>query len=321
MRARTFAFALTLAVLAAPAMAQNYPNRPVKLIVPFTPGGGTDILARVVGQKMSETLGKPFVIENKPGAGGNIGVDIVAKSPPDGYAIVIGQTSNLAVNPTLYPKLPYDPLKDLAPIGLIADAPLGIVVSAASPYKTLTDALAVAKAKPKDVTFASPGNGTVSHLTGELVQKAAGVKFEHIPYKGAAPALTDLLGGQVQVYASSVPTVLGHIRGGKLRAIAVTSKARIAELPDTPTVAELGFPGFESTTWFGLLAPAGTPQPVIRKLHEHLTRALDSAEVKEKIAAEGAQRMDSTPESFRAYIEKEIARWGQVVRDSGAKVD
>lgn len=315
------AVAMLLGATALGASAQEYPSKPIRLLVPFPPGGGTDILARVVGQKMSETLGQPVIVENKPGAGGNIGVDLAAKSAPDGYTIVIGQTSNLAVNPTLYPKLPYNPLKDLAPIGLIASAPLAIVVPAASPYKTLADPLSVAKAKPGDVTFASPGNGTVAHLAGELIQKAAGVKFEHIPYKGASQALTDLLGGQVQLYSSSVPTALGHIKSGKLRAIAVTSTKRVADLPDTPTVAELGFAGFEASTWFGLLAPAGTPEPIITKLHQHLTSALEAASVQEKIKAEGAERLTSNPREFRAFLTGEIEKWGKVVRDSGAKID
>lgn len=307
--------------VAAPALAQEYPVKPIRLIVPFPPGGGTDILARVVGQKMSETLGQPVIVENKPGAGGNIGVDLAAKAQPDGHTIVIGQTANLAVNPTLYPKLPYNPLKDLEPVGLIASAPLAIVVPAASPFKTLADPIALAKTKPGDITFASPGNGTVAHLSGELIQKAAGIRFEHIPYKGAAQALTDLLGGQVHLYSSSVPTALGHIRSGKLRAIAVTSTRRVPDLPDTPTVAELGFPGFEASTWFGLLAPAGTPRPVIAKLHLHLMKALDSTSVQEKIKAEGAGKLTSTPDEFRAFLVGEVEKWGKIVRDSGARID
>jgi tripartite-type tricarboxylate transporter receptor subunit TctC len=304
------------------AQAQpTYPNKAVRLIVPFPPGGGTDILARVIGNKLSETLGQPVVIENKPGAGGNIGVDLVAKSAPDGYNIVIGQTSNLAVNPTLYPDLPYDPQKDLAPIALVADAPLVMVVAAKSPFKSLGDVIAAAKAKPEDVTFASPGNGTVAHLSGELVQKAANIKFQHIPYKGAAQALTDLMGGQVQIYMSSIPTALAQIKGGKLRAITVTSTKRVPDLPDVPTVAESGFPGFESSTWFGLLAKAGTPEPIIKRLNTDVSRVLQMPEVREKIAAEGATVLGGTPEQFAAFLKEEAVKWGKVVKESGAKVE
>jgi tripartite-type tricarboxylate transporter receptor subunit TctC len=298
-----------------------YPTKPVRLIVPFPPGGGTDILARVIGNKLSEVLGKPIVVENKPGAGGNIGVDLVAKAPPDGYTMVIGQTSNLAVNPTLYTDLPYDPQKDLAPITLVADAPLVMVVAANSPFKTIGDVIAAAKAKPEDVTFASPGSGTVAHLSGELLQKAANVKFQHIPYKGAAQALTDLMGGQVQTYMSSIPTALSQIKGGKLRALAVTSTKRVPELPDVPTVAESGFSGFESSTWFGLLVKAGTPEPIIKRLNTEVLRVLQTPDVREKIAAEGATVLGGTPDQFSAFLKDEIVKWGKVVKESGAKVE
>jgi tripartite-type tricarboxylate transporter receptor subunit TctC len=299
----------------------SYPTKPVRLIVPFPPGGGTDILARVIGAKLTEALGQPVVVENKPGAGGNIGVDVVAKSPPDGYTMVIGQTSNLAVNPTLYPDLPYDPQKDLAPISLVADAPLVLVVPANSPFKTLGDVINAAKGKPEDVTFASPGNGTVSHLSGELLQKAANVKFQHIPYKGASQALTDLMGGQVQTYMSSIPTALAQIKGGKLRALAVTSTKRVPDLPDVPTVAESGFPGFESSTWFGFLVKAGTPEPIVKRLNTDLVKVLQMPEVREKIAAEGATVLSGTPEQFTAFLKDEIVKWGKVVKESGAKVE
>jgi tripartite-type tricarboxylate transporter receptor subunit TctC len=305
---------------AAQAQA-SYPTKPVRLIVPFPPGGGTDILARVIGAKLTEALGQPVVVENKPGAGGNIGVDLVAKSAPDGYNMVIGQTSNLAVNPTLYPDLPYDPQKDLAPISLVADAPLVLVVPANSPFKTLGDVINAAKGKPEEVTFASPGNGTVSHLSGELLQKAANVKFQHIPYKGASQALTDLMGGQVQTYMSSIPTALAQIKGGKLRALAVTATKRVQDLPDVPTVAESGFPGFESSTWFGFLVKAGTPEPIVKRLNTEVVKVLQMPEVREKIAAEGATVLSGTPDQFTAFLKDEIVKWGKVVKDSGAKVE
>jgi tripartite-type tricarboxylate transporter receptor subunit TctC len=242
--------ALALAILAHPGQAQTYPAKPIKLIVPFPPGGGTDLFARTIGQKLAETRKWVIVVENKPGVGGNLGVEQAAKSPPDGYTMVMGQTSNLAINPTLFPKLPYDPIRDLAPVSLVASAPLVLVVAANSPFKSLADVVAAAKAKPDHVTFASPGNGTVAHLTGELFQNAAGIKFQHVPYKGSSQALTDLMGGQVQVFMSSVPTALSQIKGGKLRAIAVTGVKRAAELPKVPTIAESGFKGFDATTWF-----------------------------------------------------------------------
>src|SRR6266704_752180 len=248
--------AVALAAFTAAAPAQDYPAKPIRLIVPFPPGGGTDIAARTVANKLSETLRWIFVVENKPGAGGNLGVEQAVKSPSDGYTLVIGQTSNLAINPALYAKLPYDPLKDLSPIALIVSAPVVLVVAANSRYASLGDLLAAAKTDPGGVTFASPGNGTVSHLTGELLQRAAGVKLTHVPYKGASQALTDTLGGQVQSFMSSVPSALSQIKAGRLRAIAVSSATRARELTEVPTIAEAGYKGFEASTWYGLLAPA-----------------------------------------------------------------
>jgi tripartite-type tricarboxylate transporter receptor subunit TctC len=305
----------------APSAAQDYPTKPIRMIVPFPPGGGTDLLSRVVTNKLSESLKQAIVIENKPGAGGNIGVDLAAKSAPDGYTIVMGQTSNMAVNATLYPKLPYDPLKDLTPVALVADSPILIVVSAESPYRSLADLIAAAKAKPETVTFASPGNGTVAHLSSEILQGAAGIKFQHIPYKGAAPAITDLLGGRVDLLMSSVPTLLGHVKGGKLRAIALTGPKRSAMLPETPTVAESGFPGFDANTWFGILVPAGTPDPIVRTLNKEINAALQAPEVREKIRTEGGDALGGTSDAFAGLLKSELEKWAKVVKSSGAKVD
>jgi len=314
--------ALVVASLTTVAAAQDYPgNKPIKLVVPFPAGGGTDIFARVIGNKLTETLKWVVVVDNKPGAGGNIGVDAVAKSPPDGYTIGLGQTSNLSINPTLYAKLPYDPLKDLVPIVLVADAPLVMVVPANSPFKTVADVVAAAKKKPGDVTFGSPGNGTVAHLTGELFQTAAGIKFQHIPYKGSAQALTDLMGGQVQVYMSSIPTALSHIKGGKLRAIAVTSPKRAPSLPDVPTIAEAGYKGFDANTWFGLVAPAGTPAPIVSKINAEVNRILKMPDVREKFAAEGGGPLGGSSQEFAALLKSDYVKWGKVVKDSGAKLD
>ena len=313
--------ALALAAFAAAAPAQDYPAKPIRLIVPFPPGGGTDIAARTVANKLSETLRWTFVVENKPGAGGNLGVEQAVKSPPDGYTLVIGQTSNLAINPALYAKLPYDPLKDLSPIALIVSAPVVLVVAANSPYKSLGDLLAAARRDPGAVTFASPGNGTVSHLAGELLQRASGVKFTHVPYKGAAQAMTDLLGGQVQSFMSSVPSALAQIKGGRLRAIAVTSAKRAAEMPEVPAIAESGYAGFDATTWYGLLAPAGTPAAVIKRLNAEVNRVLGMPDVSGRLAAEGGEVLGGSPEGFASLLKADHAKWGRIVKESGAKVD
>ena len=303
------------------AFAQAYPVKPIRVVVPFPPGGGTDIVAREVTQHVTTNTKWTFVVDNKPGAGGNLGVDQAAKSPPDGYTIVLGQTSNLAINPTLYSKLPYDPVKDLAPIGLVASAPLVLVVPAQSPYKTLADLVAAAKAKPGEVNFASPGNGTVAHLTGEKFQKAAGVRFTHVPYKGTNQALTDVISGQVQLYISSVPSVLQQIRIGKLRAIAVTSTKRVDDLPQTPTVGEAGYKGFDSATWFGFLAPAGTPKDVVAKLNAEFNKALQQPDLRKRLGDEGADPLGGTPEQFAQVIRDDIVRWGKIVKESGARAD
>ena len=320
--ARRQLLALALLGLAASAAhAQAWPAKPIRIVVPFPPGGGTDIIARETSQRVAAATGWTFVIDNKPGAGGNLGVDAVAKSPPDGYTIVIGQTSNLAINPTLYAKMPYDSQKDLAPIVLLANAPLVMVTGTGTPYKTLADAVTAAKAKPGTLNFASPGNGTVAHLTSELFQKAAGVKTQHIPYKGAAQALTDVMSGGVDLYMSSVPTLIGHIRSGKLRALAVTSAKRVDDLPQVPTINESGYKGFDAVTWFGLLAPAGTPREVIAKLNAEFNKALKLPELSKRLSDEGADPAGSTPEQFAALIRDDIPRWGKVVKDSGARVD
>jgi tripartite-type tricarboxylate transporter receptor subunit TctC len=306
----------------APAAAQGgYPSRPIRLVVPFPAGGGTDLIAREVANKVATSNGWSIVIDNKPGSGGNLGVDTAAKAPADGYTLVLGQTSNLAINPTLYPKLPYKPETDLDAVALVAQAPLVLVVAADSPYKTLADVIAAAKAKPEALNYASSGNGTVAHLAAEQLQKAAGVKFTHVPYKGAAQGSTDLIGGQIQMYMSSVPTLIGYIKNGKMRAIAVTSQQRTDDLPGVPTVAESGYKGFEAVTWFGVAGPDGLPKDVIAKLNTAFNKALQDAEVKAKLAGQGADVRGGTPEQFAGLIRSEIVRWGKVVQESGAKVD
>lgn len=315
----TATFAATL--ISTGALAQAYPNKAIRVVVPFPPGGGTDIIAREVTQKVAAATGWTFVIDNKPGAGGNLGIDAVAKSPADGYTLVLGQTSNLAINPTLYAKLPYNPQKDLVPIGLVASAPLVIVVPTNSAFKTVADLVTAAKSKPGDVNFASPGNGTVAHLTGEQFQKTAGVKFQHVPYKGANQALTDVISGQVQIYVSSVPSVLQTIRNGKLRPLAVTSAKRVDDLPQTPTVGESGYQGFDAVTWFGFLAPAGTPKDIVTRLNAEFNKALQQPDLRKKLGDEGADPLGGSPEQFAELIRDDIVRWGKTVKESGVRLD
>lgn len=319
---RRLLIALAASTLATGAFAQQaWPAKPIRIVVPFPAGGGTDTIARETSQRVAAATGWTFVIDNRPGAGGNLGVDAVAKSPADGYTIVIGQTSNLAINPTLYAKMPYDSQKDLAPIVLLANAPLVMVTGMGTPYKSLADAVSAAKARPGALNFASPGNGTVAHLTSELFQKAAGIKTQHIPYKGAAQALTDVISGSVDLYMSSVPTLIGQIRNNKLRPLAVTSARRVDDLPNVPTINESGFQGFDAVTWFGLLAPAGTPRDVVARLNAEFNKALQNPELRQKLGNEGADPAGGTPEQFAALIRDELPRWGKVVKESGARVD
>ncbi|HVZ46595.1 MAG TPA: tripartite tricarboxylate transporter substrate binding protein [Ramlibacter sp.] len=311
--------ALTAAsFVASTAFAQAWPAKPIRVIVPFPAGGGTDVLTREVTGKMP---GYNFVVENRPGAGGNLGVDAAAKSTADGYTLVMGQTSNLAINPTLYSHLPYDPVKDLTPIGLVASSPLLIVTSANSPFHTIEDVIKEAKAHPGSINFASSGNGTVAHLTMVELQKQAGIKLTHIPYKGASQGTTDVMSGAVQLYVSSVPTLIGHIRSGKMRALAVTSAKRVADLPQVRTVAESGYKGFESVTWFGILGPANLSKDIVSKLNADINKALKDAELKKQFDAQGADILGGTPEQFARLIRDDVARWGAVVKESGAKID
>ncbi|HRO59612.1 MAG TPA: tripartite tricarboxylate transporter substrate binding protein [Burkholderiaceae bacterium] len=313
---------LVLACSILPAAAQaEYPERAIRLIVPFPPGGGTDALARQAASKVAANTGWTIVTENRPGAGGNLGVDAVAKAPADGYMLVLGQTSNLAINPTLYAKLPYDPERDLTPIGLVASAPLVLVVAADSPYKTVADIVTAAKRQPGALNYASSGNGTVAHLTTEQLQKAAGIQLTHIPYKGAAQGANDLIGGQIEMYMSSVPTLIGHIRSGKMRALAVTSLKRTDDLPDVPTLAESGFKDFEAVTWFGLAGPAGLSADIVRKLNSAFNEALQQQDVRQHFQAQGAEVWTSTPEEFGELIRSERVRWGRIVKDSGARAN
>lgn len=318
---RRAALAATALSLAAPlALAQAWPAKPIRLVVPFPAGGGTDIITREVANKVT-TSGYTFVIDNKPGSGGNLGVDNVAKSQPDGYALVMGQTSNLAINPSLYARLPYDPLKDLTPISLVASAPLVIVTAADSPLRSMADVVKASQAKPGSLNYASSGSGTVAHLAAESFQKVAGIKLTHIPYKGAAQGATDVISGQVQLYVSSIPTLIGHIKSGKMRALAVTSANRVDDLPNVPTIAESGWKGFEAVTWFGILGPANLPKDVVAKLNADINKALKDPALRTRLGDQGADILGGTPEQFGKLIRDDMVRWGAVVKESGAKVD
>jgi tripartite-type tricarboxylate transporter receptor subunit TctC len=309
-----------LLVAAATAVAQDYPTKPIKLIVPFPPAGGTDIMSRVVAQKLAENTKWTVVIDNRAGAGGNIGVDATAKSAPDGYTLVMGQTSNLAINPSLFKSLPYDPLKDLAPIVLVGSGPIAIAVRNDAPYKTLPDLVAAAKAKPGAITMASPGNGTVAHLSGVRLMQATGAKFEHIPYKGAAAAIPDLLGGNVDFYVSSVPSVQSQVAAGRLRLLATTGAKRSPIVPNVPTAGE-SYKGFQAVTWFGILAPAGTPKPILERLNAEINKVIKDPAVRKAIEGEGGEVIGGTAEEFAAYMRSELAMWSTLVKESGAKVD
>ncbi|SFD64908.1 tripartite tricarboxylate transporter substrate binding protein [Paracidovorax konjaci] len=310
------------ATFATGAAAQAaWPAKPIRLIVPFPPGGGTDMIARTVAQKLADQNRWNVVVDNRPGAGGNLGVDAAAKSAPDGYTLVMGQTSNLAINPSLYAKLPYDPLKDLVPVALVSSAPIVMAAPANSPYKTFADVVAAAKARPDGITLGYSGNGTVAHLAGELAENAAGIKLRHVPYKGASQAMTDLVGGQIDLYMSAVPTLLGQVRNGKLRAVMITSLKRSDQLPQTPTLAESGYKDFEAASWFGVLAPAGTPAPIVQQLNKAINQALAQPDVAEKLRSEGGDVLGGTPEKFSALLKAEVPRWAKIVKDSGASLD
>jgi tripartite-type tricarboxylate transporter receptor subunit TctC len=315
------ACALLLGMAALQVMAQSYPAKPVKTIVPFPAGGTTDILGRIVAQKLSERLGQQFIIDNRGGAGGNIGADIVAKSAPDGYTLLVGTVGTNAINASLYAKMPYDTAKDFVPIGLIAAVPNVLVVHPAVPARSVKELIDLLKSKPGEINFASSGNGTSIHLSGELFKTMAGVNMNHIPYKGSAPALTDLIGGQVQLMFDNLPSSMPHIKAGRLRALAVTSLKRSAALPDVPTIAEAALPGFDASSWFALFAPAGTPKEIVAKLNSELNAILQLPDVREKFAAQGAEPTEFNPEQFAAFTHAELTKWARVVKESGAKVD
>ncbi len=321
-----FLLAALALVAAVDAWAQAYPSRPVRIVVPFPAGGTTDILARLIGQELQKTWGQPVVIENRGGAGGNIGSEVVAKSPPDGYTLLMGTVGTLSINLPLFAqnnnKLPYHPLNDFAPITNVAAVPNVMVVPATLPVNNVKEFIALAKSKPGGLNMASSGNGTSIHLTGELFKSLTGTFMVHLPYRGSAPALQDMLGGSTQVMFDNLTSSLAFIRSGKLKALAVTSLVRSPAIPNVPTMEEAaGLKGFDATAWFGLVAPAGTPKEIITKIRNDVAKAMESAEVREKFAAQGALPIADTPEQFTAYIKSEIEKWTRVVKFSGAKID
>lgn len=313
-------FALLLIALAFPAWAQDaYPSRPVRFILPFPPGGPTDILGRLIAERLTAQLGQPVVTENRGGAGGNVGAEAAARSAPDGYTIVLVAPS-LAISPTLYAKLNYDPVKDLAPITLVATVP-NVVVTQISHPANLRDFIAAAKAKPGGMNFGSGGSGTSNHLAGELFNILTGAKLTHVPYKGVNLAMQDVIAGRIDLVVIGVPAAAPHVRSGKLRALAVIAPQRLPALPEVPTVAEAGLPGFEVTTWYGVLAPAGTPRPIIVRLNAELVKVMHSPEMKQRLAGIGTDPVTSSPEEFAAYIQAEIGKWGDVIRKAGLRAD
>ncbi len=322
-RCAALSLTATLAILAphGAAAADAYPAKPVRFVVAFPPGGGTDIIARSIAQKLAERIAQQVVVDNRPGAGGNIGTDMVAKSAPDGYTLLMGSAGPLAINASLFGKMPFDPIKDLAPVTLAASTPNVLVVHPALRAATLKELIALAKARPGEINFASSGHGTPAHLAGELFNLMAGVKMVHVPYKGAAPALADLLGGQVQIMFSTMPPALPHVRDGKLRALAVTSAKRSPAAPELPTVDETALPGFEANTWHGVVVPAGTPGAIVARLNREIVAILHLPDVVERFSSQGAEALGSTPEEFAAYIKSETLKWAKVVRDSGAKAE
>ena len=313
---------LWLGLFAPAADAQGYPSRPIRLVVPYPPGGPLDIMARAIGQKLAEALGQPVLVDNKPGAGGNIGADLVAKAAPDGYTILMGAVATHAINPTLYPNIPYDPVRDFTPVALVAVVPNVLVVNPALPVTSVKELIELARARPGYLNFASGSTGSTGHLAGELFNALAGVQMVHIPYRGGAPAMADLLVGQVQLMFDNLANALPQVRGGKLRALAVTSAQRSAFASDLPTLAEAGVSGFDLTTWFGVFLPGNAPRDIVNRLNGEIVRALNTPDMRERLVKMGAEPPASnTPEQFSVFIRQEFDKYARVIKASGAKVE
>ena len=309
------------AMLAIVAQAETYPSKSIRVVVPYPPGGTPDILIRELGPKLTAALGQQIIVENRPGAGGNIGSEVVAKAAPDGYTLVMGTTATHSINQALYKKLAYDPLKDFVAVALIATMPNVLMVNNDFPVKNVKELIALAKAKPGTITFGSGGNGTTHHLSGALFEKMTGVDMTHVPYKGAGQALPDLIGGQINIMFDNITSSMAYIKSGKLRVLAVTTPKRSAALPDVPTMQEAGVPGYEMSGWFGLLAPAKTPPEIVARLNKAINKILQSIEMKELLAKQGAEIVISTPAEFTAFVKERTDKMTKVVKDSGAQID
>lgn len=314
------AVALALYVCAGSAFAQNYPAKPVRLVLPYPPGGGTDVIARPLAQKLTEQLGQQVIVDNRGGANGNIGMEFVAKSPPDGYTLLFALTAQYAVNPTLYPKLPYDPVRDYAPISLLANAPYLLVVHPSIPAKSVKELIALLKSRPGQLAYSSSGNGSGAHLAGEMLRSLARVEMTHVPYKGAGPAMPDLMAGQVQLSFVTYTAAGPHIKTGRLRALGVTTAKRSPTLPDLPAIGET-VEGYDSAVWYGFAAPAGTPADIVSKLNTEVLRVLAAPDFRNRITLEAVAPIGTTPDEFASFIKSEIVRWAKVVKDSGARID
>ncbi len=315
------ALLVVLALLAGPlaALAQPYPNRPLRIVVPFPPGGGTDIGTRIVAQKLQEAWGQAVVVENKPGAAGIVGTEFTAKAAPDGYTFMMGNIGTHAINVSLYKKLAYDPVKDFAPVSMVADLPLLLLVHPSVPANSVKELIALARSQPGKLNFSSSGAGGSMHVAAELFKGMAGVDMVHIPYKGGAPAVADLLSGQVALSFATVLETIQHVKGGKVRALAVTNDKRSVALPELPTIAEAGLPGYQSISWLALFAPAGTPRDIVNRLSAETVRILKLPDVKERLLAQGAEPIGSTPEQLSAILAADIAKYAKVIRESGYK--
>ncbi len=313
--------ALGMAMMGPSAMAQAFPSKPVKIVAGFPPGGAADLLARVMADKLSAAMGQPFVVENRPGAGGTIGADAVAKAAPDGYTLLLAVTASQTIAPSIYKSLPYDAARDFKPVALVAAIPVTLVVHPSVPANTARELVAVAKAAPAPMQFASSGSGAIPHLAGELFQLSQGVKLQHVPYKGAPLAMSDLLSGRVQLMFDNLPTVLAHIRSGKLRALAVAGNKRARVLPDLPTLAEAGVPGVEVGSWFGVLAPGGTPDAIVAALSREVAKAVSADDAKARMDAMGAEPAYLAPAEFAALIRSDTEKWAKLVKATGAQAD
>ena len=315
------AAALVCVFLAAPAHAQGYPGKPIRVIVPFPAGGIADLFARVIGQKFNDAWGQPVVVDNRPGAGGNIGAELVAKAAPDGYTLVMGSIGTHAVNVSLFKKLPYDPVRDFAPVALVMEADGLLVLHPSVPARSVKELIALTRARPGQVAYASAGYGTAGHLSGELFKSMAKVDMVHVPYKGNVPAITDLIGGQTSLLFATMPTVLPQVHAGRLKALAVTGAKRSLAAPELPTIAEAALPGYEVTNWIGVFAPAGIPREIVNKLNSEIIRIMQLPEIQVRLTNEGAKFLPKTPDEFAGFVKSEIAKWAKVIRESGVRVD